>query len=174
MLCRRLILHASLGLALVSTAPARADICFEYTTSGGGVGVALGAKVPATPNTCDRVTVVGADGGVATGSICRSQEGSGFPTLVYQYSYTSCTRPYFEAATCRLRLEDNSDLPSQKTASQLSSCSGVAIGMEPGQYRPLGGFSYSNDLKAWTCTAGPFAVIGGEGTCYARKTGGHQ
>jgi hypothetical protein len=105
---KSLMLSASLGLALVSTAPARADICFEYSASGGGVGIALGAKVPAAPNTCDRVTVVG-----ATGLICRSQEGGGAPTLVYQYSLTSCTTPYFEAASCRLRLEDNSDLPSK-------------------------------------------------------------
>jgi hypothetical protein len=167
---KSLMLSASLGLALVSTAPARADICFEYSASGGGVGIALGAKVPAAPNTCDRVTVVGADGGVATGSICRSQEGGGAPTLVYQYSLTSCTTPYFEAATCRLRLEDNGDLPSQKPVSQNSSCSGVAAHMDPGQYRPLGGFSNSDDLKAWNCTAGPFVVIGGAGTCYARKT----
>jgi hypothetical protein len=169
---KSLMLSASLGLALVSTAPVRADICFEYSVSGGGVGIALGAKVPGDPNTCDRVTVVGADGGVATGSICKSQQGSGKPTLVYQYSLSSCTRPYFEAATCRIGLENNtSDLPSQLTASQESSCSGVAIGMDPGQYRPLGGFSYSNDLKAWNCTAGPFAVIGGSTTCNARKTG---
>jgi len=170
MLCKCLALCASVGLTLVSTAPARADICFEYTNTGGGVGIALGAKVPATPNTCERVTVVGiADGSVATGSICRSGDGS---DLAYQYSLSLCTRPYFEAATCRIELDPpNGELPAQKTASQKSSCTGVAAGMAPGQSSPLGGFSSSFDLKAWNCTAGPFAVIGGGGlTCrYLRR-----
>jgi hypothetical protein len=175
MLCKRLILSASLWLILFSTAPARADICFEFTASGGGVGIALGAKVPAAPNTCDRLTVVGSDGGVATGSICRSEEGSSRPTLVYQYSWTSCTKPYFEAATCRIDLDINSNLPSEKPGSQSSSCTGVAVGMDPGQSRPMGGWSYLNDLKAWNCSAGPFAVIGGGGgTCFARRKGASQ
>jgi len=175
MLCKHLTLSASVGLALVSTAPARADICFEYTVSGGGIGIALGAKVPATPNTCERVTVVSADGGVATGSICRSEEGSTRPTLVYQYSLSLCTNAYFESATCRLDLDINSDLPSQKPASQSSSCTGVSANMAPGQSSPLTGFSYYNDLKAWKCTAGPFAVIGGGGaTCHARRKGAVQ
>jgi hypothetical protein len=175
MLCKRLMLSASLGLALVSTAPARADICFQYTVSGGPVGIALGAKVPAAPNTCERVTVVGPDGAVATGSICRSEEGSSRPTLVYQYSLTTCTSPYFEAATCRIDLDINSNLPSQQPTSQSSSCTGVFAGMPPHQSSPLGGFSYLNDLKAWNCTAGPFAVIGGGGaTCFARSKGAPQ
>ena len=162
----------AVGFIGTSAPSARADICFEYTVSGGGIGIALGAKVPATPNTCERVTVVGADGGVATGSICRSEEGSTRPTLVYQYSLSSCTSPYFEAATCRIDLDINSSLPSQKPAFQSSSCTGVAVGMDPGQSRPLGGWSYSNDLKAWNCAAGPFAVIGGGGaTCFARRKG---
>jgi hypothetical protein len=167
-----LMLSASLGLALVSTTPARADICFEYTISGGGVAIALGAKVPAAPNTCERVTVVSADGGVGTGSICRSEEGAGRPTLVYQYSFSACTSPYFEAATCRIDLDINSQLPTQEPPSQSSSCTGVYAGMAPHQTSPLGGFSYFGDLKAWNCTAGPFAVIdGGGSTCFARGKG---
>jgi hypothetical protein len=174
MLFKGLMLSASLGLALVSTAPARADICFEYTVSGGGVGIALGAKVPATPNACERVTVVSqVDGSVATGSICRSQEGSGSPTLVYQYSLSACTSPSFETATCRIELDINSQLPAQKPASQSSSCTGVFAGMAPGQSSPLFGFSHLDDLKAWNCTAGPFAVIGGASTCFARGKGTH-
>jgi hypothetical protein len=172
MLRKRLMLSASLGLAIVSTAPARADICFEYTVSGGGVGIAIGGKVPATPNTCNRVTVVSTDGGVATGSICRSEEGAGRPTLVYHYVFSGCISEYFEAATCRLDLELQGDLPSSKPASQPSSCTGVYAGMAPGQSSPLHGFSYLNDLKAWNCTPGPFAVIdGGGATCFARKRG---
>lgn len=173
MLFKGLMLSASLGLALVSTAPARADICFEYTVSGGGVGIALGAKVPATPNTCERVTVVSpVDGSVATGSICRSGEGSGRPTLVYQYSFSACTSPYFETATCRIDLDINSQLPAQKPTSQSSSCTGVFVGMAPLQSSPLTGFSYLDDLKAWNCTGGQFAVIdGGGSTCFARGKG---
>jgi hypothetical protein len=171
MICKHLMLSASLGLALVSTAPARADICFEYTVSGGGVGWARGAKLPATQNTCENVTVVWLDGGVATGSICRSDEGGSTPTLVYQYSLSLCATPYFETATCRISLDvngANSDLPFQKPAFQSSSCTGVFAGMAPGQSSTLHGFSYVNDLKAWNCPAG--LVIGGGGaTCFARK-----
>ena len=176
MLRKDLMLSASLRLAVVSTAPARADICFEYTVSGGGVAIALGAKVPAAPNTCERVTVVSpVDGGVVTGSICRSEEGAGRPTLVYQYSGTLCTTPYFEAATCRISLDINSQLPTQRTDSQLSSCTGVYTGMAPGQSSQLHGFSYLDDLKAWNCTAGPFAVLdGGGSTCFARNKGAPQ
>jgi hypothetical protein len=176
MLRKDLMLSASLGLAVVSTAPARADICFEYTVSGGGVAIALGAKVPAAPNTCERVTVVSpVDGGVVTGSICRSEEGAGRPTLVYQYSGTLCTTPYFEAATCRIDLDINSQLPSTKPAFQSTSCTGVWAGMAPGASSPLHGFSHLNDLKAWNCTPGPFAVIdGGGSTCFARSKGAAQ
>jgi hypothetical protein len=177
MLRKSLMVSASLGLAIISTAPARADICFAYTLSGGGVGIAIGAKVPATPNTCDRVTVVGADGGVATGSICRSEEGSSKPTLVYHYVFSLCGSSYFETATCRLDLELNGNLPSQISASQASSCSGLYLGLAPGpnQSGPLHGFSYANDLKAWNCSPGPFAVIGGGGAaCYARRRGAPQ
>jgi hypothetical protein len=176
MLRRNLMLTASVGLAIVSTAPARADICFEYTVSGGGVATAIGAKVPVNPNTCDRVTVVTDDGGVATGSICRSQQGAGGPVLVYHYVFNGCATPYFESATCRIRLEDQGDLPSDRAGAftrQTSSCSGVVSGMAPGQTSPLRGFSYSNDLKAWNCTPGPFVVISGEpgAVCYARRRG---
>ncbi len=129
-----------------------------------------------TPNTCDRVTVVTGDAGVGTGSICRAQQGAGGPTLVYHYVFSGCTSPYFESATCRIRLEDQGDLPSDKAGTfikQTSSCSGVAAGMAPGQTSPLKGFSYSNDLKAWNCTAGDFAVISGDpgAICHARRRG---
>ena len=43
---KSLMLSTSLGLALVSTALARADIYFEYSASGGGVGIALGERFP--------------------------------------------------------------------------------------------------------------------------------
>ncbi len=172
MLHKRLLLSASLGLAVAAVAPARADICFEYTgSSPGAVGIAIGAKIPSAPNSCVTVSVVdqSAPGGIATGSICRSEQGGGRPTLVYHYTYNACTGSYFESATCRLDLELNGDLPSQKTASQVSSCSGVAADPAPGQSASLGGWSYFNDLKAWNCNPGPFAVPGGGGAqCLAR------
>src|SRR5262249_10161496 len=158
MLCKGLMLSASLGLALVSTAPARADICFEYN-SGGGVGYAVGAKVPAA-NTCERGTVVfSAYGAVATGSVCTSP--GGFPTLVYQSSLSPCTPPYFESAPCHVELNiGTQDLPSQPTGSQRSSCSGVSTHMPPGQYAPMSGFSNADALKAWNCTFDPNALVG--------------
>jgi hypothetical protein len=172
MVCKCLMLTAaSLGLALVSTAPARAQICFEYTVSGGGVGVAIGAKLPAEPNTCERVTVVAADGGVATGSICKSDPGAGVWTLVYHYVSSLCASNNFETATCRLRLQDDGSLPSQKPASQFSSCTGMVAGVAvPGQTSPLRGFSNLDDLKVWNCSPPPFLVIGGGGSaCFVRK-----
>jgi hypothetical protein len=172
MLRKGLMLSAPLALVVASTAYVRADICFEYTGSSPGiVAVAIGAKVPATPNACITISVVdqSAPGGVATGSICRSEEGSSRPTLVYHYTYNSCVGSYFESATCRLELESNGDLPAQKSNSQSSSCSGVAVNLMTGQSGPLGGWSYSNDLKAWNCSPGPFAVPGGGGAqCVAR------
>jgi hypothetical protein len=172
MLHKGLLLGASLGLAAAIPVAARADICFEYTgSSPGAVGIAIGAKVPPAPNSCITVSVVdqSAPGGVATGSICRSEQGSSRPTLVYHYTYAACGGSYFESATCRIDLDLNGDLPSQRTASQVSSCSGVAADPAPGQTSPLGGWSYFNDLKAWNCNPGPFAVPGGGGAqCLAR------
>jgi hypothetical protein len=169
MLRKRLMLSASLGLAIASTAPARADICFEFTVSG-GFGIAIGAKVPFADQTCERVTVVAPDGAVATGSICKSEQSR--PTLVYEYVLTACNADYFEAATCRLDLEINGDLPSSKTPGQPSICTGVSAGMAPGGSSPLHGFNLINDLKAWNCTPGPFAVVGGgSATCLVRGKG---
>jgi hypothetical protein len=172
MLHKGLMLSASLGLSVAITVPSHADICFEYTgSSPGAVGIAIGAKVPPAPNSCITVSVVdqSAPGGVATGSICRSEQGGSKPTLVYHYTYNACTGSYFESATCRIDLDLNGDLPSQKSASQVSSCSGVAADPALGQSAPLGGWSYFNDLKAWNCNPGPFAVPGGGGAqCIAR------
>jgi hypothetical protein len=168
MLCKGLMLSASLGLALVSADRARADICFQYN-SGGGVVIALGAKVPATPDTCERVTAVSPQGGgVATGSICLSRGNLSTPhnsNLVYQYSFTGCSNIYFESATCHILLDDNFQLPTQYPGSQRTSCSGVVAHMLPGQSSPLGGFSRKDDLKAWNCTAEPGTVVAGYYSC---------
>ena len=156
MLRKSLTISASLGLAIVSTAPALADICFEYT-SGGGVGVAVGAKVPAH-NTCERVTIVGADASLATGSICKSQLGDARPTLYYHYVLMGCTGSYFETATCHVDLGQQEDLPSGKPEGQDTSCTGVFAGLTPNQSGPLRAFSNYRDLKAWNCN--PIALQG--------------
>jgi hypothetical protein len=164
------MLSASLGLAIVgAAAPARADVCFEYTVSGGGLSVAIGAKVPVFQNTCERVTIVSMDGGVATGSICMS---AGQDTLVLHYVFDGCLNEYFEAATCRIGLENQTTLPTKEPTFQPTSCTGVYAGLVPGQSSPLNGFNYLNDLKAWTCTPAPLQVLGGGGgQCHVKTKG---
>jgi hypothetical protein len=175
---KTLLFVASVGPVFASTSGTRADICFEY--GSGGFSIAIGAKVPAAPNACITASLVeqavpGSRGGVATGSICRSEEGGSRPTLVFQYTYDSCTGPgsYFESATCRFDLEKNGDLPSQKPASQTSTCNGVFVGLLPGQSGQLRQFS-DTTLKAWNCTPGAFAVPGGGGAqCFGRGLFSH-
>ena len=151
---------------------ARADICFQYGT-GGGVSVAVAAKVPAI-NNCSPVTLVeqvyGGRLGVGTGSICRSEEGSSRPTLVYQYTYNACSGPggYFESATCRIDLDINGELPT-KPSDQNSLCNGVYAGLMPNQSGPLKQFNDST-LKVWSCAGGPFVVPGGgSAQCFANR-----
>jgi hypothetical protein len=149
MLRKTLLLIASMLPLFANTA--WADICFEYG-SGGGISVAKGASLPAV-NACTRVTLVdqGGRAGLATGSICTAEQGSGYPLLVLQYTYTACTGPgsYFESATCRIRLHDQGDLPREKDPGQVSSCNGVRRPTD-GQHRPNGGvhrlFSESLEL----------------------------
>ena len=151
---------------------ARADLCFQYGT-GGGVSVAIGAKIPAI-NTCAPVTLVeqvyGGRLGLATGSICRSEEGSSRPTLVFQYTYDACVGPggYFESATCRIDLDINGEVPT-KPSDQNSLCNGVYVGLQPNQSGPLKQFNDST-LKVWSCNGGPFVVPGGgSAQCFAYR-----
>jgi hypothetical protein len=108
--------------------------------------------------------------GLATGSICRSEEGAGAPTLVFQYTYDACTGPggYFESATCRINLDINGGLPTQPT-NQVSFCNGVYVSLLPNASGPLTQFN-DPTLKVWYCTGGPFVVPGGDGgQCFARR-----
>jgi hypothetical protein len=171
MLRKGVLLTAFLVPVFASTPGARADMCFQYGT-GGGVAIAIGAKVPAI-NTCTPVSLVeqiyGGRLGLATGSICRSEEGSSRPTLVFQYTYDACSGPggYFESATCRIDLGINGDLPTTQPKDQNSWCNGVFANPAPHQSGPL---THFNDptLRVWYCTGGPFVVPGGgSAQCFA-------
>ena len=59
------------GLILASAPDARADMCFRYQKSGGGILVAKG-KFPLADNTCEPLALYEVGGGfegAATGSI---------------------------------------------------------------------------------------------------------
>ena len=157
---KSLLLIASLVSVLGSTPGAQADMCFE-AGSGGPIKVAKGATVPQVGH-CRAVTLfdIGSPWGIATGSICTSpgqvEGGSGVPFLLFQYTYDSCTGgSYFESATCRFKLDDQTgDLPSQA-----SSCKGVFAGMNPGQTGPLRPL-IDGTMKASYCN---FSIPGGGG-----------
>jgi hypothetical protein len=174
MLRKGLLIIACLGPVFASPS-ARADICFQYGT-GGGVSAAIGTKLPALPNQCIRVTLVeqssspGSRWGIATGSICTGDLGSGFATLVVQYTYDACAGPggYFESATCRINIQDSSaggvfGLPSQPT-SQPSSCNGVYADPMSHQSGPLTQFT-DTTLKVWNCSNNSVPGGGGPTTC---------
>jgi hypothetical protein len=173
MLRKGALIAAFLLSVFAATPDARADICFQYGT-GGGVVIAIGAKVPPI-NTCTPVSLVeqiyGGRAGLATGSICRSEEGSSRPTLVFQYTYDACSGPggYFESATCRIDIGLNGDLPAAKPSDQNSWCNGVYAGLAPNQSGSLTQFN-DHTLKVWSCTGGPFAVPGGgSAQCFAGR-----
>jgi hypothetical protein len=164
------LLIALLAPSFAGMPGARADMCFQYG-SGGGIAVAIGAKVPQI-NTCTPVSLVeqiyGGRLGLATGSICRSEEGSSRPTLVFQYTYDACSGPggYFESATCRIDIGINGDLPT-KPSDQNSYCNGVYTGLLPNQSGPLNQFN-DNTLRVWYC--GPSIVPGGgSAQCFAQR-----
>jgi hypothetical protein len=167
MLRKTLLLIASVLPLFANTA--WADICFEYG-SGGGISVAKGASLPAV-NACTRVTLVdqGGRAGLATGSICTAEQGSGYPLLVLEYTYTACTGPgsYFESATCRIRLLDQGDLPREKDPGQVSSCNGVYADPQTGNTGPMVGFTDSS-LKAWNCTNFPNVPGADPVACFSR------
>ncbi len=168
MLRKSLLLIASIVPLFLVTPAARADICFEYG-SGGGISVAKGASLPAA-NACTRVTLVdqGQRVGLATGSICNA-EGTGYPLLVLQYTYTACGGPgsYFESATCRIRLLEQGDLPREKDPGQVSSCNGVYADPQTGNTGPMVGFT-DLTLKAWSCTNFPSVPGADPVACFAR------
>ena len=97
----------SAPLIVVSAPVARADLCFSYKKTGGGILVAQGATLPAT-NLCQPLAMYEAGGliGAATGSIC--QDGFGDNTIVFHYTYDGCTSNYFKVG----------DLPPPITAGR--------------------------------------------------------
>ncbi len=98
MLRKGLLFIAALGLVVASAPSARADICFQYQKSGGGILVAQGATTIPAVNACQPLAMyegaVGGLGGAATGSICT--DGTEDTTIVYHYTYDGCIGNYFE------------------------------------------------------------------------------
>ena len=91
MLHKHLLRIAIFGLVVVSAPFAKADMCFRYTTTGGGTLVAKGGKLPAT-NTCEPLAFFEEGGlaGAATGSICVDVNDF---TVVLHYTYDGCIGP---------------------------------------------------------------------------------
>jgi hypothetical protein len=126
---RGLLTLTALSLVIVNEQSARADLCFRYTTSGGGTLVMQGVKLPA-PNTCQPVAMYEAVdapepglGGAATGSICFG--GADGRTVVFQYTYDGCTGNYFESGICRLQLPNDGSLPTISSTCRLTLGSGI-------------------------------------------------
>jgi hypothetical protein len=127
-------------IALTTNVAYAADLCFQYG-SGGGIVVARNATIP-PQNECATLALyeVGGAGleGAATGSICQDWAGA---TVIFHYTYDACIgRPgsYFESATCRLKLRDQSGLPTT-----FSTCRGKVNNGE-----------FTDDtLKLWSCDA---------------------
>lgn len=144
-------LIVALGLVITSAPIAKADLCFRYQNTGGGVLVARGAKLPAV-NTCEPLAMfeAGGFGGAATGTICRDINDF---TVIFQYTYDGCTTDYFESGICRLQIQ-NGSLPTVS-----STCRGTLAG---GAH-----FFESNDGKIELCDAAQYPVPGGGGgQCY--------
>jgi hypothetical protein len=165
MLRKALMLVVALGF--VGTSPPNAtasDICFHYSSSGGGILVAPGASLPAR-NTCQPLAMYEAAAGglvgAATGSLC--MDGTGGNTLVYHYTYDGCSGDYHESGTCRIQI-GTGVLPTSPDSGQGSTCR-ITLGN--------GVFYHEDpDLKAWTCDASQLALAvpgGGGGECLLEK-----
>jgi hypothetical protein len=155
---RKGLLLITAAMFVVASAPnARADLCFRYAKSGGGTLVARGAQLPSNGN-CQPLALFESGGllGAASGTICRDNTDG--RTIIFQYTYAGCTASYFEAATCRIQVDD-----SNRTAS--SSCRGTLATGTP--------FVNNNDADLESCT-GVTLVGGGGSTCggpFSHQTG---
>jgi hypothetical protein len=130
MLCRGLLVFTALCLVVASVPSARADLCFRYTTSGGGTLVMQGVAALPAPNTCRPVAMYEAVdapevglAGAATGSLCFG--GADGRTVVFQYTYDGCTGDYFESGVCRLQLPNDGSLPTSSSTCRLTLGSGI-------------------------------------------------
>ncbi len=162
MLRKGLPLVAALGLVIVSVPSARADLCFQYQKTGGGILVAQGATLPAV-NTCQPLAMyeaaTGGLAGAATGSICT--DGTSDSTVVYHYTYNGCTGDYYESGTCRLQLNGDGQHPGDLPTG--SSTCRITLG---------GGVFYLeiDDLHLWYCDGSQASLRvpgGGGGQCFA-------
>jgi hypothetical protein len=162
MLRKYLPLTASLGLALLNSPGANADICFQYGSGGAPLvarGVTLPAKNSCVPLALFEANEFGTRLGAANGTLCRDND----ITLVYHYNYDACTGPgtYSESATCRLAMSTG-DLPSSA-----SNCNGHYMGLNPNQTGPAKQFS-DFTLKAWYCDGKDVPGGGFSAQCLAR------
>jgi hypothetical protein len=151
MLHKTPILMMAMGLVCASSASAQ-DLCFNYTTSGGGIFVAKGLTLPA-PNTCkpfnaaEKVAPGGGNiiGGL-TGTLCRDSGVSGLPNYILHYSSHSCGysfskdgASYFESGFCRFI-----GRPPVK-----GSCRGTVVTAHP--TKPIEGAGFLLDAQLTNC-----------------------
>jgi len=154
MLQRGLLIFTALGLAIVNSPSARADMCFRYTTTFGGTYVMKGVTLP-NANSCIPLAMYEASnapeagfGGAATGSLCLATDGS---TVVFQYTYDGCTGDYFESGICRLQLNGDGDpLPTTSSSCRLTLSGGIF-------------YHYVNDAQIYSCDSSQLLLPGGGG-----------
>lgn len=144
-----------LGLFCASGASAQ-DLCFQYTTSGGGVFVAKGLTLPPA-NSCKPFNAaekvvrgdIGSVIGGLTGTLCTTSATSGLPRYAFHYSSHSCGysfskdgASYFESGFCMFE--------GRPTAAGVTgSCRGTVISAHP--TKPIEGAGFLLDAKLFTC-----------------------
>jgi hypothetical protein len=176
MFCRGLLIVATLSLVIVNSPSARADLCFRYTTTGGGTLVLKGITLPAA-NTCQPIAMYEAVdapapglGGAATGSICH--DGTDGRTIIFQYTYDGCTGNYFESGICRLQLPNDGSLPTVSSTCRLTLGSGIfyleiddgVLSSCDSSALPVPGGGGGQCLGATPHRAGPATPLSGAGT----------
>jgi len=167
------------ALVVASAPNARADMCFRYSASGGGVYVAQ-ADLPTAPNKCITLSLYeplqsGGLLGAGTGTLCTSSGGT---FVVFNYVYHNCLAlgpsspfnvdgdSYFESATCQARLSQSGGTVGILPTTNPSVCRGTVIRGKLGQAGAVGAFFNHDDLKIEKCdsNAPQFVVPTGGGT----------
>ena len=152
MLHKASILMVALGVSCASEAGAQ-DLCFQYTTSGGGVFVAKGQTLPAANgckpfNAAEKMVPgdIGSVIGGLTGTLCADRFASRY---VLHYSSHSCGytfskegNSYFESGFCMFKGRPS---PSGVTGS----CRGTVVTAHP--TKPIEGAGFLLDAKLFTC-----------------------
>jgi hypothetical protein len=146
------ILVMALGMLYAGGANAQ-DLCFQYTTSGGGVFVAKGQTLPAA-NGCKPFNAaekmvrgdIGSVIGGLTGTLCADRFASRY---VFHYSSHSCGysfskegTSYFESGFCMFK-----GRPSPEGV--IGSCRGTVVTAHP--TKPIEGAGFLLDAKLSIC-----------------------